>query len=172
MRRYRYPAPLAVALILAGTSAAAWADEAPKSATTKFDELLDSAGLTVSGYVAASYYASNGYPSNIHQFDTRHNTFQLDEAGFQVAYQPKEGFGALVDVIAGEDAKILHQAESGNSQADSQFDLRQGILEQAVLAIADPRARKLVLVEKSELHGVVLPIARYSRHRRPSLRRS
>jgi len=131
MRRYRYPAPLAVALILAGTSAAAWADEAPKSATTKFDELLDSAGLTVSGYVAASYYASNGYPSNIHQFDTRHNTFQLDEAGFQVAYQPKEGFGALVDVIAGEDAKILHQAESGNSQADSQFDLRQAYLQYA-----------------------------------------
>lgn len=131
MRRYPHPAPLAVALILAGTSATAWADDAPKSAITKFDELLDSAGLTVSGYVAASYYASNGYPFNIHQFDTRHNTFQLDEAGFQVAYQPKEGFGALVDVIAGEDAKILHQAESGNVNADSEFDLRQAYVQYA-----------------------------------------
>jgi hypothetical protein len=133
MSRYRYPAAAAVALILAGASGAALADDAPapKAAMTKFDELLDSAGLTVSGYVAASYYASNGYPINIHQFDTRHNTFQLDEAGFQVAYQPKEGFGALLDVIAGEDAKILHQAESGNSSADSQFDLRQAYLQYA-----------------------------------------
>src|SRR4051794_36655136 len=89
MRRYRYPAPVAVALILAGTSATALADDAPKSAMTKFDELLDSAGLTVSGYVAASYYASNGYPFNVHQFDVDHNTFQLDQAGLQVAYQPK-----------------------------------------------------------------------------------
>jgi len=131
MRRNRYPAALAVATILTGASAAALADDAPKSAMTKFDELLDSAGLTVSGYVAASYYASNGYPFNIHQFDVDHNTFQLDQAGFQVAYQPKEGFGALVDVIAGEDAKILHQAESGNARDTSQFDVRQAWVQYA-----------------------------------------
>ena len=131
MRRNRYPVALAVATILTGASAAALADDAPKSAMTKFDELLDSAGLTVSGYVAASYYASNGYPANIHQFDVDHNTFQLDQAGFQVAYQPKEGFGALVDVIAGEDAKILHQAESGNPRDTSQFDVRQAWVQYA-----------------------------------------
>jgi hypothetical protein len=131
MRRYRYPAPVAVALILAGTSATALADDAPKSAMTKFDELLDSAGLTVSGYVAASYYASNGYPFNVHQFDVDHNTFQLDQAGLQVAYQPKEGFGALVDAIAGEDAKILHQAEANNFHDTSLFDLRQAFVQYA-----------------------------------------
>src|SRR5882757_278687 len=90
--------------------------------------MLDSAGLTVSGYVAASYYASNGYPGNIHQFDVDHNTFQLDQAGFQVAYQPKEGFGALLDVIAGEDARILHLAEDGH---DTSFDVRQAFLQYA-----------------------------------------
>jgi hypothetical protein len=130
MRRYRNPAAVAVALILAGGSAAAMADDppAPKSVGTKFDEMLDSAGLTVSGYVAASYYASNGYPANIHQFDVEHNSFQLDQAGFQVAYQPKEGFGALVDMIAGEDARILHAAEDGN---DNSFDIRQAFLQYA-----------------------------------------
>ena len=53
MSRYRYPAAVAVAMILAGASGAALADDAPapKAAMTKFDELLDSAGLTVSGYV-------------------------------------------------------------------------------------------------------------------------
>jgi hypothetical protein len=131
MRRYRNPAAVAVATILTGGSGAALADDppaAPKAVETKFDELLDSAGLTVSGYVAASYYASNGYPGNIHQFDVDHNTFQLDQAGIQVAYQPKEGFGALVDMIAGEDARILHLAEDGH---DTSFDLRQAFLQYA-----------------------------------------
>jgi hypothetical protein len=130
MRRYRNPAAAAVAIILTGGSGAALADDppAPKAAESKFDEMLDSAGLTVSGYVAASYYASNGYPGNIHQFDVDHNTFQLDQAGFQVAYQPKEGFGALLDVIAGEDARILHLAEDGH---DTSFDVRQAFLQYA-----------------------------------------
>jgi Putative beta-barrel porin-2, OmpL-like. bbp2 len=129
MRRYRTEAALAVATILTAASAAAMAADAPaKPAESKFDEMLDSAGLTVSGYVAASYYASNGYPVNIHQFDVEHNTFQLDQAGLQVAYQPKEGFGALVDVFAGEDARILHAAEDGH---DNSFDLRQAFLQYA-----------------------------------------
>src|SRR5438445_9433424 len=132
MRRYRNPAAITVATVLASASAAALAADPPAKPTeSKFDEMLDSAGLTVSGYIAASYYASNGYPSNVHQFDTQHNTFQLDQAGLQVAYQPKEGFGALADVIAGEDAKILHQAESANPNDTSNFDIRQAYLQYA-----------------------------------------
>ena len=132
MRRSRYPAVIAVATVLTAASGAALAEDAPaKPVLNKFDEMLDSAGLTVSGYVAASYYASNGYPANIHQFDTKHNSFQLDEAGLQVAFQPKEGFGALVDLIAGEDAKILHQAEQGDFNLQNQFDVRQAYLQYA-----------------------------------------
>jgi hypothetical protein len=129
MRRNLHPAAAAVAIILSGASGVALAEDSKAlGAMTKFDEMLDSAGLSVSGYVAASYYASNGYPANIHQFDIRHNTFQLDQAGLQVAYQPKEGFGALVDVIAGEDARLLHAAEDGN---DNSFDVRQAFLQYA-----------------------------------------
>jgi hypothetical protein len=130
MRRYRNPVALAVATLLAAASATALAADPPAAAPTgsKFDEMLDSAGLTVSGYIAASYSASNGYPFNIHQFDIEHNTFQLDQAGLQVAYQPKEGFGALVDVIAGEDARILHAAEDGR---DNSVDIRQAFLQYA-----------------------------------------
>jgi hypothetical protein len=129
MRRYRNPVAVAVATVLASASAAALAADPPaKPAESKFDELLDSAGLTVSGYIAASYYASNGYPTNIHQFDIQHNTFQLDQAGLQVAYQPKEGFGGLVDVMAGEDARILHAAEDGH---DNTVDIRQAFIQYA-----------------------------------------
>src|SRR5438105_4824439 len=137
MRRYRNPAALAVATLLAAASGAALAADPPaKPAESKLDELLDSAGLTVSGYVAASYQASNGYPTASpngvaffpHQFDIEHNTFQLDQAGLQIAYQPKEGFGALVDVIAGEDARILHGAEDGK---DNTFDIKQAFVQYA-----------------------------------------
>jgi hypothetical protein len=130
MRRYRNQAAVAVATLLAAASGAALAADPPaaKPPGSKFDELLDSAGLTVTGYVAASYYASNGYPSNWHQFDIEHNTFQLDQAGLMVAYQPKEGFGALVDVMAGEDARVLHIAEDGR---DNTVDIRQAFLQYA-----------------------------------------
>jgi Putative beta-barrel porin-2, OmpL-like. bbp2 len=131
MRRPRNLAASAVVTILAAASAAALADDAPaatKPPLSKFDDLLDATGLTLTGYVAASYYASNGYPSNVHQFDVDHNTFQLDQANVSVAYQPKEGFGALVDVIAGEDAKILHTFEDGNHDS---FDIRQAFLQYA-----------------------------------------
>src|ERR1700739_4297247 len=65
-------------------------------------DVLTSSGLTVNGYVAASYYHSSGY-NTFHEFDVHHDTFQLDQAGLQIGYQPKEGFGAFADGIAGED---------------------------------------------------------------------
>jgi Putative beta-barrel porin-2, OmpL-like. bbp2 len=100
------------------------AADAPAAAS--WANTLAAWGVTVNGYVAASYYASNGYPSNIHQFDYQHDTFQLDEAGLQVAYQPKEGFGGVVDVITGEDAKILDLSEGGSG---NYIDVRQAYLQ-------------------------------------------
>lgn len=98
-----------------------------KPAAASWADTLSAWGITANGYVATSYYVSNGYPFNIHQFDPYHDTFQLDEAGFSVAYQPKQGFGALVDIIAGEDAKILNAAEDGSGV----FDIRQAYLQYA-----------------------------------------
>src|SRR5271170_2054846 len=71
--------------------------EPPKPAPGTVAGVLDASGITESGYVAASYYHSNGY-STFHQFDVDHDTFQLDQAALTLAYQPKEGFGALVDI--------------------------------------------------------------------------
>jgi hypothetical protein len=111
-------------LLIAADSAAA----PPSAPVPSWSDMLTAWGLTANGYVATSYYHSNGYPANVHQFDVQHDTFQLDQAGLQVAYQPKSGFGALVDVIAGEDARILHAAEDGN---DSTFDVRQAFVQYA-----------------------------------------
>lgn len=95
------------------------------SPVTTLSQLLTDSGITESGYVAASYYHSSGYNTD-HQFDTSHDTFQLDQAGLQLAYQPKSGFGAVVDVIAGEDAKIVNAAESASASSSNAFDILQG----------------------------------------------
>ncbi len=102
---------------------------AADSPLATLSQILANSGITESGYVAASYYDSSGYDT-YHQFDTSHDTFQLDEAGLQLAYQPKSGFGAVVDVIAGEDAKIVDAAESAGTSANS-FDILQGYVQYA-----------------------------------------
>lgn len=100
---------------------------AADSPTSTLAQILANSGITESGYVAASYYDSSGY-NTYHQFDTSHDTFQLDEAGLELAYQPKSGFGAVVDVVAGEDAKIVDAAETAGASANS-FDILQGYVQ-------------------------------------------
>ncbi len=103
------------------------ADDAAKPAIPNLSDVLMASGITESGYVAASYYHSNGYSTD-HQFDDKHDTFQLDQAALTLAFQPKEGFGALVNVAAGEDMKILNAAEGSNANS---FDIVQGFLQYA-----------------------------------------
>src|SRR5258708_23793622 len=123
---------LAPALMLSITTcAAAGAEEEPaKPAATSASSLSDvltASGITDSGYVAASYYHSNGYNPD-HQFDNKHDSFQLDQVGITVAFQPKDGFGALVNIAAGEDMKILNAAEGSNPNT---FDIVQGFVQYA-----------------------------------------
>src|ERR1039457_932841 len=106
---------------------AAAAVEPPKPAPGTLAGVLDASGITESGYVAASYYHSNGYSTD-HQFDNKHDSFQLDQAALTLAYQPKEGFGALVNVAAGEDMKILNAAEGSNPNT---FDVVQAFVQYA-----------------------------------------
>ena len=123
---------IAPALMLGITTcgAAMAADEPAKPAAPaapSLSDVLAASGITETGYVAASYYHSNGY-STYHQFDNKHDTFQLDQAALTIAFQPKEGFGALVDVAAGEDMKILNAAEGSNPNT---FDVVQGFVQYA-----------------------------------------
>jgi hypothetical protein len=107
--------------------APAAAAEPAKPAPGTLAGVLDASGITATGYVAASYYHSNGY-STYHQFDNKHDSFQLDQAALTMAFQPKEGFGALVNIAAGEDMKILNAAEGSNPNT---FDVVQGFVQYA-----------------------------------------
>src|SRR5882724_13691821 len=115
------------AAMAADEPAAPAAAEPAKPAPGTLAGVLDASGITETGYVAASYYHSNGY-STYHQFDNKHDSFQLDQAALTIAFQPKEGFGALVDVAAGEDMKILNTPEGSNPNT---FDIVQGFVQYA-----------------------------------------
>ncbi len=91
-------------------------------------QLLADSGITASGYLAASYYTSSG-GNTFHQFDTAHDAFQLDQAGLTLAYQPQQGFGALIDTIAGNDAKIVNAAESASASSNNPIDILQGFVQ-------------------------------------------
>jgi Putative beta-barrel porin-2, OmpL-like. bbp2 len=118
---------IAPRLLLAADAPAAPA--APAPAVPALSDLLTSWGLTTSGEFAASYYHSNGYPGSTWRgFDQDHDSFQLDEAGLQIGYQPKSGIGGFVDVIAGTDAQILSLNEGGSGNS---VDVRQAYLQYA-----------------------------------------
>jgi hypothetical protein len=123
---------IAPRLLLAADAPAA---APPAPAVPALSDLLTSWGLTTSGEFAASYYHSNGYPGSTWRgFDQDHDSFQLDEAGLQIGYLPKQGIGGFVDVIAGTDAQILNENESATktgSTSASSVDARQAYLQYA-----------------------------------------
>ena len=125
---------ITAAVIVAITPRLLLAADAPAApaapAVPALSDLLTGWGLTTSGEVAASYYHSNGFPgSGWRGFDQDHDSFQLDEAGLQLGYQPKQGIGGFVDVIAGTDARILSDNEGGSGTS---VDVRQAYLQYAV----------------------------------------
>ena len=119
--------PLSRAGFVLGVLAAASAQATPLAQET-LTQILANTGISASGYLAASYYASTA-DNTYHQFDTAHDTFQFDQAGLTLGYQPKQGFGALLDVIAGHDAKIVNAAESASAASNNAFDLLQSYVQ-------------------------------------------
>lgn len=112
----------------AGSPAAApGSPAAPILGSTKLADFLATTGITATGYVSASYYYSSD-DSTYHEFDTAHDTLQIDQAAITVAYQPKEGFGALVNLMAGEDARFTNEQENGH---DGLFNITQAYLQYA-----------------------------------------
>jgi hypothetical protein len=122
------------ALILAGfVSLPALADG---SAAPTLSQVLDASGITVTGYVDMGYTSIDNTglftsgvgarvfdapsPSSSHNF----SSFNLQQAALTVALQPKEGFGALVNVTAGQDADVIASNGAGLG-TQRNYDLTQ-----------------------------------------------
>lgn len=114
-------------------SGAAIAADAPKPAAPTLADVLDASGISVTGYVDVSYEHLSGTGSFSsgtldRVFDARHDSFTVDQAAFTIAKQPKEGFGAVVNITAGQDAEVI---KSYPVYGGANFDVTQAFVQYA-----------------------------------------
>jgi len=115
----------------------AQADEAKPAEPVKptapsLTDVLGASGIDLHGYmdVAYSYLSGAGvFTSGVADrvFDTEPNSFNVHQAALTIDYQPKEGFGGLVNLTAGRDARVI--ASLGEST--SNFDVTQAFAQYA-----------------------------------------
>jgi len=97
---------------------------ASAQAVPTLDKVLEASGVSMSGYVDTAYTHANrdietGFSPRV--FDSQNNSFVFHQMGLQIAKQPKQGFGGLVNITAGRDAQVIHSfpADGGT------FDMTQ-----------------------------------------------
>src|SRR5438105_12419766 len=128
----------ALLCLFALSAPGAHADEAAKSAepakptAPSLTDVLTASGIDLHGYLdtAYSYLSGTGiFRSGVADrvFDTEPNSFNLHQAALTVDYQPKEGFGGLVNLTAGRDARVIASA----GEATSNFDVTQAFVQYA-----------------------------------------
>ena len=113
----------ALLLTLGLFTAPAFAADSAKPAVPNLGDILDASGITMSGYLDMAYnhLSTAAGSTTFRAFDTEANSFNLHQLGLIIAKQPKEGFGGLVNVTAGEDASVT-KSYGWNT---SEFDLTQ-----------------------------------------------
>jgi hypothetical protein len=98
--------------------------QAAAPAAPTLDKVLEASGLSITGYIDTAYSHADrdierGFSTRV--FDSQNNSFMLHQMGLQIAKQPKEGFGGLVNVTAGRDAGVMHSSDAN----ENTFDLTQ-----------------------------------------------
>ena len=99
-------------------------------------QIFDSSGITMNGYIDTAYsHASRDIETGPtdRAFDSQNSSFMLHQVGLTVAKQPKEGFGGLVNITGGEDAKVIN-ASDGIAPADN-FNVTQAYGQYAIGAL-------------------------------------
>ena len=121
--------PAAPAMPMPAAPAAAAAPAAPAGPTLA--KVLEASGITESGYIDAAYsYSTKSTgtttaPLADRVFDVQNDSsaLVLHQAAIQLAKQPKEGFGGLVNLTFGADVPVF--ASYPNNGKSSQFDVTQ-----------------------------------------------
>ena len=86
------------------------------AAAPNLTEVLGASGVTLDGYISGGYTygfndkAAAGPDLGGRVFDGNTDSFDLNQAAFTLSKLPAQGAGALINVIAGEDAKVLSGA--------------------------------------------------------------
>lgn len=126
---------LLAASIAAACVSTAWAAEKTmpdKPARPTFGQLMEGAGISVNGHIDSSYTYLSGTGqftsgTNSRVFDTERRSFNLQAVDLTVSALPQDGFGGLVNLTGGSDARII---TSAGTTADD-FDITQAYLHYA-----------------------------------------
>ena len=139
------------------------------------DEVARS-GVAVSGYVDVSYQwlggsgqFSTGSPDRV--FDGQQDGAALHQIALSIALQPKDGFGAVLNLVAGQDADVFAPYDL-NPGARSKFDFPQAYLRYATGRLTVIAGRYVTLAgyetldprtdtnfSRSVLYGFAIPFA-------------
>jgi hypothetical protein len=165
---------LVVAVALSAFSTTALAKDEP--AAPSLAEVLAASSLTLSGYLDVSYQHltgtglfANGSPDRV--FDARPDSLTLHQAAITIARQPQHGFGAVVTLIAGQDADVFAPYDI-NPGAHSKFDFPQAYVQYAAGPLTVIAGRFVTLAgyetidprtdtnfSRSILYGFAIPFA-------------
>lgn len=130
MRHYRSNVAIAAAVTLGLASAANAEDAAPtKPALPSVSDILEASGLTLTGYVDGTFAAQRN-----ETIKKDYNTFALQQAAFTLSKLPTSGFGALVNVIAGQNpysATGFGSTPAGQGASTTGFYVLQGFVQYA-----------------------------------------
>ncbi len=133
---------LTVPILIAAFGVTAVAADPPAAsaapAAPSLTDVLTASGIAATGYISTTYQHFSGVPT-YRQFDVDGNGFSLGQAGLQLAYQPREGFGGVVQLTAGNDAAVVNTAEGSSA---SNFDVLQAYAQYA-RGPMDPCRRKV-----------------------------
>lgn len=132
----RFEKTLLAASIAAACASTAWAEDKKmpdKPALPTFGQLMEGAGISVTGHIDTSYTYLSGSGqftsgTNNRVFDTERRSFNLQAVDLTVSALPQEGIGGLVNLTGGSDAKVIGSA--GTTTTD-EFDITQAYLHYA-----------------------------------------
>lgn len=129
--KHRTTMPAAALALAALLGQHARAEEPIPPAAPSLADLLAASGITATGYLDVSYAYLSGlgtFASGTADrvFDARHDSFTLHQAALTFAHQPKEGFGVLVNLTAGQDAPLIR---SYPNTGGSDFDVTQAYVQ-------------------------------------------
>jgi len=103
-----------------------------KAPGPSLSDTLAASGVTLNGYVDAAYSYLSGdgvFTSGVADrvFDTEPNSFNVHQAALIAAYQPKDGFGAYLNLTAGRDARVIKSFDTTTND----FDVTQAYVQYA-----------------------------------------
>lgn len=94
-----------------------------KAGVPTLGQIMEATGVSINGYIDASYTSLTGSgtftsttPNRV--FDTERRSFNVNALDLTVSALPPDGFGGMVNLTAGSDAKVITAAGTTNDEFD------------------------------------------------------